>query len=506
MSDELKVRRLFIGRISPLVLEKPNDLSTRLARFGQLKSELEIHKNEARNQYFAYIDIEISEKEYAKLKHSLHNVNYKGSKLVVDLAKEDYLKRWEKDAERSNEEYEHKMITHEYNHYKLIQNKNKTFRDMAQVIYGRMRAQPRKDIKKLTFRVNINGNTKVYKCHKTKLWGYERERKLRDLCYRFSHGVWKDGNDHIVERPQVNLKNSAGDVMMIEDVKDVEGEDDEEIEEEVNKNTKVLASLFDSFDFDKQLDYKEDVDEENADSEYEYDGAVENGAIEVKDANYLKTVKKNIESIKKGTETKGVVSFEDDQDAYVDNYLTRNIPVSYNSDDEESVKAAPGGTKEVVQEGDDEDLEFIPSFGTDKAEAEIPSQLVEGTISHTETLRTLFNTAEEDDKGFRLVTDAEDIDNTQNIAPSIETLTKEYSILPVSKSKTDKGLFFPHFESPFLVAQSQLNKLSVKIEFDGWEDKFWEKRGDWNDEFRKRKREAVKQQKKKSARTSRTLL
>lgn len=500
--SEPKIRRLFIGNISKAVAQDPNDLPNRISKFGTLKSEFELHHNEVRGLSFAHLDIEISDKDFTRLKSALNGVNYKGSKLVIDVAKENYQKRWEADHERPDKHIRGKMLKNQYDFFRKLENINKTFKDRREIIPGRIRKTKRRDIKRMTFRVNFNGEMKTVRCYKTKLWGYEKNKKLRDLVYRFSNNVWKDGNEHIVERVVKPLKLSQnGQTLTIERVADEEDErgnqllkdlgDDEEAEEEKERNNKLLASLLGTFDFDKPLNPKEE-DEEYANSDYEYEGALNNYSD---DESYDEANTNGIEYVKEGEfANQKTVNFADDDDEEDDIEQTDRMEV----DEQEN--------EEKAEEDDDEDLEFMPTFGQAEPEPPKEPQVAEGTISNTETLRTLFNAEEEGT--FKLIEESdEDIDQEKKtFAEDVVLPENNIASIIAPKQKNRKGLFFPHFDSPFLVAQTQLNKLSTNIDFEEWENSFWDKRSEWTKEFKRRKRDVLRQLRKKNAKNARVVI
>jgi nucleolar protein 8 len=483
MSDP-QVKRLFIGNISTQLYATPEDLKARISRFGELKSEFELHFNDVKQLGFGYIEVELNDKAFAKLKSTLHGLKYKGSNLVIDEAKPNYKQRWERDAQRSNVEKQARMIRTEWEFYKKLSNIQKSLKDRQEIIPGRLRKVLRKDLKHTTLRVNFNGTVKVVKCYKKKLWGYEKNKKLRDLVYRYQNNLWKDGNDHIVERVS-QLKIKQGDNQLTIQQLNVRDDDrllkefgDEEEEEmELEKNSKVLASILGNFDFDKPLEINEEVDEFGG-SDYEYnksDLEVDEDDFRLKPADVSQ-----IEYVKEGEFGKDIpkaVHYDEDDD----------------DDDDEAMDQ-------------DEDLNFIPTFGQQEEQVkEVHSTLVEGTVSNTETLRTLFN----EDRGasFNLIeVSDEDIDRSkQPIQVEIERPEQPIaSIAP--KVKHSKGLFFAHLDSPFLVAQTQLNKLNTNVDFSEWDKEFWEKRGEWTTEFKRRKRDVLRQMRKKNAKNSRVLV
>lgn len=539
------MRRLFVGNISKQLYATPDDLTVRLSKFGPLKSDFDLHYNEVRQAGYGYLELELTDKDLVMLKNSLHGVKYKGSNLVLDEAKPRFDQRWESDAARSNDNSLAKILKTEWKFFKKIDNVNKTYKDLREVVPGRVRKKPRKGQKLVAFRVNFNGSIKTIKCHKKKLWGYDKNRKLRDLVYKYQNSVWKDGNDHIVERvTQIKLVQGANeltiqrlprdDVMLLEEFGD-EGKEAVEAE----KNNKVLASILGNFEFDKPLEYNDKLDDFGG-SDFEYN----NGGMDSDDEGLgLGEVDlSQIEFVKEGEFGKDIpkdVHYDEDDDDEMD--IDQPVeeqheePGSLGEDSHEEVEAHDEEVEEEVEEEgetqeetqdedededeDEEDFEvedetepeaeaedesedeFIPTFGANRE----PTQpaLIEGTVSNTETLRTLFN--EDQTTAFNLIDDDDDIDHTvQPEKVEIELPQPIASIAP--KIKQRKGLFFPHFESPFLVAQTQLNKLTSNIEFDDWDKTFWEKRSEWTSEFKRRKRDVLRQMRKKNAKNSRVLV
>ncbi|KAH3671408.1 hypothetical protein WICMUC_004705 [Wickerhamomyces mucosus] len=535
---ETQIRRLFIGNLSSQLVESLDDLTARISKFGEIKSSFELHTNEVRQTSFGYININISEEQYSKLKSSLNGVKFKGNKLIIDLAKETYNEKWTRDdLNRNNEDYEKKQFKQQWEFNQKINNINKSFRDHQELMKGRERKIPRKDIKKMTFRLILNGNKRYVKCYKTKLWGYEKNKKLRDLVYRFINGSWKDGNDHIVERRVLKLNNGK-DNLIIERVENQRDDDDDDLlknfgddekeEKELETNNKVLASILGNFDFDKPLDYKADAAlDDFGESDYEYQGADHSDDDDemynhdLKSSNAVDLSK--IEYIKEGEFKKEkTVNFDAQDDDYDDDYNNKQEDGDYNIEHEDP----------NLEGNSDEDFEFIPTFGNsapkstqqeesskkeeienhqasiEQEELEPDVKFTEGTISNTETLRTLFNPNE--DSGFQLVDDQdEDIDKDSNqIVDPVEI--PEISLSILKPSKNSKGLFFPHFDSPFLTAQTQLSKLNSALNFDNWnnegDDSFWNKRSEWTRDFKRRKRDVQRQLNKKNSKSSKLIV
>ncbi|KAF8002301.1 hypothetical protein HF325_003266 [Metschnikowia pulcherrima] len=93
-------RRVHIGNISPKLKENGALLSSRLAKYGIIKNPLEFHTKALGDYYFAYVDIELSDKEFERLKATLNGMLYMGRKISISAAKSLYMEAWKKDHGR----------------------------------------------------------------------------------------------------------------------------------------------------------------------------------------------------------------------------------------------------------------------------------------------------------------------------------------------------------------------------------------------------------------------
>lgn len=492
--------RVFVGNLQNNLDASLEDLYKRFGTFGQCVDPVfEKHNG------FAYINMTFEDglAGFKKLKNSLNNVKFKGNLLVIDQAKPDWQESWklrQESDERDNVIKEKKNMKKNWEHYKKLENIAMSWKDHREVIPGRVRKTPRSKygMRHITFRINVEGSLKVYKCYQTKLWGYERNKDLRDLVSKFINGKWRNGFDHIVDRLDysrakrsagaVHFRNKNGDTLSVsvnnnttnktdhntgsttimgdEDYYD----DDEHLsEEEKTKNNEVLSKVLQGFDFDKPMLVDDEDDEGSADvvmSDYELEAKFKDLDNEAPKKEVHKPVS-------------NVVKFDDDV-------------------------AEEKGEEEHVEEEEEEEDEPIPTFG---------ASVVEGTVSNTDTLRTLFNPEQvENPASFKLIEDSdEDIAHDANnekssneIPTTLLASLPKYEPLPATKKSQERTnhLFFPHFESPFLVGQTQLNKLvtnSVKKDeiLTAWEDQFWENRGTWMREMKNKKRDALRQLRKR---------
>lgn len=148
----------------------------------------------------------------------------------------------------------------------------------SELIKGRHRITPRPAdhfIKRQqTMRILINGELKQLKSYKQKLWGYEKNKSLQDLTFRFVDGKWRSGDNHIVDSYTAakKLTNKCGitgtDAIIYgksvssdnkPDDKTASDEESARLLEEKQKNKLVLASLLTKYDFDKPLEIEEDT-------------------------------------------------------------------------------------------------------------------------------------------------------------------------------------------------------------------------------------------------------
>ncbi|GAV52867.1 hypothetical protein ZYGR_0AI01490 [Zygosaccharomyces rouxii] len=415
-------KRIYVGNLVNDPESCLQALETRFSKFGRCTSGFEAHDS------FAYIDMEFGDDSgFTKLKSSFNHVKFKGNDLKVDAARPRW--QWEEQKKKDDEEEPIKrkqMIKRHWEYYKKMENIGMSWEDRIQMIPGRHRTTKRNkhQMRNITFRVDVNGSLKVYKCYKQKLWGYERDKESQDLVYKFVNGKWRNGWDHIVDR--LNYTRSKG-VFNSEPVKEGGQEAEEEEEEENNgekeRTGKVLEDMFKSFDFDKPMTDDEAIPEKP-----------DNEAPADKDGD------------------------------------------EYEMEDEE--------------DGEEED-EPIPKFG-------------EG--NKTETLRSLFDPQE--NHPFKLITESDDdIDHDKDVEQQDVVAEPEFVRQESLAPKKSTALFFPHFDSPFLSGQTQLNKLpAFQPDLQSWQDQFWDQRVDWIKEMKRKRKDALRQLAKKKSKNNVSIL
>lgn len=351
-------KRIYVGCVENNREECFSELYTRFQKFGTCKEvTFEQHNT------FAYLNMSFEDdSQFEKLKASFNRVKFKGNTLRVAEAKMHWKLRWE--MENNDEERENKkrkqIQKQEWEHYKKLENIKMSWIDRKQLISGRERSSPRSQYKlrNITFRINVKGNLKTYKCHKTKLWGYEKNKQIRDLVYKFADNYWKSSTGHIVDKLDysrvsgVCFKNSSGDILTLshkENSQNAEAVDEEDISDsEKEKNNGILASVLGSFNFENPISVENDDEDEDGGADYEHE------AIYTQDKTFRSSYNESasIEHTREGEYAKSEPS------------TIMNDKEDYDSDISE---------------------EFIPRFGQTKSS---------DNKGNTETLRDLFNPAQ----------------------------------------------------------------------------------------------------------------
>ncbi|VEU20568.1 DEKNAAC101428 [Brettanomyces naardenensis] len=449
MTDRSRTLRLHVGGLSKSLVEDISDLEDRFSKVGTIVTPFEIRHKPVAEYNYAYVTMRLTKEELRKLQSSFNGVQYKGSKLTIGLARPDYHERWLKNSRRQDMKVSDRRKNSELarlRNIRIEEAHNNPF-DAFCVVRGRLRETPRKiDPKKMTMRVLIGGKLKFPRSKKNKLWGYDKTRKPRDLSYECIGGKWRDGNGHIIER---HVRQHA---LMEPSEYEEEAEaavEEEEIGAERDRNTGLLESLMGNYDFEKPVDLEDD------NSEYESGTEFEDGKIEISDDEEATDVK---------TRSDGKSALEEYQKQHP----------------EFTKKEKEPATVEKVASSDD-----------------------------TEKLRSLLNPPESDfkfsfggpqedeDELSPIVSTAASVSAPSIIEPSIPAPSVSIPSITAAPRK-DVGLFFTHFESPFLVAQTQLSRLQQlnagkDLDYEKW---FWANRGDLNRTFRRKRRDAMKHSRK----------
>lgn len=518
--DAQRSIRIHVGGISKELASSLTDLENRFSKIGSIEKSFEIHEKPVLDYRFAYITMKLDKSGFSKLKKNWEGVRFKGSKLTIAVAKDDYQTLWKNDTKRQDTKIldRQKRELTAFNRKMRIAEANVNPFKLALVTKGRFRKTPRKtDLKNLTVRVNINGKLKIIKCKKSKLWGVDKNKKIKDLTYRFIAGEWRDGNDHVVDRLSDKVivfdkgitveDNDQNNEILADEVH-------QEFLEEQSRTNQLLANMLGKYDFDKPLDLEDDVGEVEAGYDYELDynnnsekeeeeEENDNGSEQVI-VNYNNIPEKNCvhpspeKLVEQYNNQSNVINFDEDKeegDDFYSNLKSQNQKleeaciVENNIDDDYDDEFIPtfmqtnsmvtnAQDEEKQQNSEDEEEEFIPKFGQAVANA--------NGGNTTEKLRALLDTSNIADK-------EKPVNISLNHPNDIE-------ILPSLKKTRDVGLFFSHFDSPFLVAQTQINKLrqvriSEELNYDEW---FWNNRGELNREFRRLRRDVLRRNKKKT--------
>lgn len=173
--------RLHIGQIAPALAADIGDLESRLERYGKILSNIDLRRKEHGDWYFGFIDVDLSDSQFQKLRNALGGVMFKRSRLKIDKARNQPLPPIERPA-------------------KPIWNLDQIKRLMSHkaLMNGRLRASDRKSINTATYRVIIRGKVHKPAPRKQKLWGVER-RPIQKLAFDFQDGRWVNAEGQTVE-------------------------------------------------------------------------------------------------------------------------------------------------------------------------------------------------------------------------------------------------------------------------------------------------------------------
>lgn len=470
--------RLHIGAISAQLAADVASLETRLAKFGEITKPLELHQKPTAEDFFGYVTVRVTPEALGSLKKALNGVKFKGSVLSIAAARPDWRERWAEDHKKQS------------GPVPLTSDQAKRLYEPAKreidVIPGRMRTTPRRyrADKRMTVRILFGDRVKrIAYLPKKKLWGMMKGRELQHLVSGYSHGKWTDGNGDVVEVVDFSIKpygtktastdgkgiplpGAAGGAVAGVNAQGDEDEDDE-LKEERERNLNILQGMFDGAD-DLPRPMKLSDDEED--------------------------------------EGKARDSDSDEDEIDWDNLTKKQTKIIADADFADSELAA-----------DSNDNSYNDKTSTAvHTEPEKEEEEEDTGVNSTNKLRSLFNPTE-DSGTFSLfggalgADDEDDIQEDVVMHDPIETPAVVIEV-PKPKSKshaaaTDdsttgvpiyaqatRGLFFPHFDSPYLNSQSQLASLTKHtLDNEEWHKKFYEMRGEWNRTFRRRRRDVVKQ-------------
>lgn len=466
--------RLYIGSISAQLAADVASLEARLSKFGEITKPLELHQKPTADDFFAYVTVRMNSEAFGALKKALNGVKFKGSVLSVAVARPDWRERWAEDHKR------------QAGPAPLTPEQAKRLYEPAKreidVIPGRMRTAPRRyrGDKRMTVRILFGDRVKkIAYLPKKKLWGMMKGRELEHLVAGYSHGKWTDGNGDVVEVVDFSVKpfgakrasagadgkgipsRTGGSAVVGGQINDGDDDenDDDELKEERERNLNILQDMFGGADDDDMPRPMKLSDDENDDKAHDSDE-------DEMDWDNL---------TKKQTKIVADADFADPEPAFSHHNTNKT-------------------RSDAVQENEEEE---------------------DTEVNSTSKLRSLFNPTE-DNGSFSLFgsgfdDDQDDIQEDVVMNDPIETPAVVIEV-PVGKSKsrsaTDgdadqptkiyaqvtRGLFFPHFDSPYLNSQSQLASLTKhSIDNEEWHKKFYEMRGEWNRTFRRRRRDVMKQ-------------
>lgn len=95
-------KRLFVGNLSSSV--KENELREKFQRFGDVENvEMHSKRDDSGNTFktFAYLDLNITQEKLVNCIKTYHGTKWKGTEIVVQVAKESYIQRIQREAKSS---------------------------------------------------------------------------------------------------------------------------------------------------------------------------------------------------------------------------------------------------------------------------------------------------------------------------------------------------------------------------------------------------------------------
>lgn len=578
MSNQ-KEYRIHIGNISPKLKENSNLLEQRISKFDlQVISPLEFHTKPIETKYFAYTTVLGTPADFNTFKSSLNGVQFMGLKLSIGIAKPSFRERFHNLLKNKSEQLQqdeikqaiiaqsrldritelntsyptnpitssivtapkptvHSVSQHTFNNasattknpppsHRLDGSKsygatldrlNFKYRNGSahSLVKGVHRRNARKDLRLQTLRILVNGELKTFKFYKTKLWGVEKNKTVRDLTWRYDAKMgWKSGDDHLIEGI---TRNSCGingkqaskygqDAESHAQPSDGHKDADDDADNEARKNKAILASLMSSYNFDKPVNIEEDkdvdMDEIEVDSkgrkkvkhyDYEVEGKAGDENDEEEASNPVEksddTIALALNNVDLVKPVKEVYYDEDDEGNELDFDMLKPTVVAQEDvgdvanvnglQEQKNLDASLDFNREEKHDDDDEDEddEFTPSFGAPAS-------------NNTETLRSLFNPTTTSDTqaqsqsqqpAFKLALsdDDHDLDESKLAQDQLQQQQEQQQLLAQIQQRkqeevarvlqqqrqTQYGLFWPHLESPFLSTQSQLSKIDNLGEF-----------------------------------------
>lgn len=484
--------RIFIGQISESLADQINQFETILAQYGELVGHAELRRKPASDLHFAYITMNISKEKYQALKSKYSGRKFKGSNLIIDVAKPDYQAVW---AARNQEQQNQLSVSLNPSQLKrLYQDKSHD----KNIISGRLRENPRKNLRYATYRVtNKKGKSVVLRCSKKKLWGYMRDRNLSDLSWSYQKGRWLSGRGDTIE------------------MVDYESFEEEEDEHEQDTNAKIFEQLFKNRNEELGRISLNDDDEENHDVENAAaGGSASTSSDDDQDSSSEDGLESQNTAYKNEIQSR-VVDFDDQEEASMSESQPRVVDFDDQTQDETNKS---GNQPEVMDFEVTNDPEPESPITADPME-EVDMADSAHNDNPTEKLRSLFNP--EETGNFKMFgADASDEEDEEPVfVPN-----KKYAppAVPAYVPKINAvGLFFPHFESPFLNSQSQVISLSTAVSepdpdrekddklepfsVDNFRSQFWDKRGEMNRELRRKRRDVLRHVRKRNNGRNRAL-
>ncbi|CAN6626428.1 60S ribosome subunit biogenesis protein Nop8p [Trichomonascus vanleenenianus] len=418
--------RLHLGGISESLAGDLDEFRKRLAKFGEIQKDIELHRKLVGDTCFGFVTIDLEPKQLDDLRAKYHNVSYKGSRLTITVAKPDYKEWLEKDRSRPDPKPSHDELKRMYS----------TPPREIDVIPGCLRVTPRQNLYNATYRILKKGKPVILRLKKQKLWGI-LNKNLEDLVWSYENGQWKDGQGGVIET--VDYEHVLNEAV-----------DNDSEPAEASRDLKILEDMFGGdFDEDIRMALSDDDDEE-----------VEQVKKSSVDLEYNKHSESEVEIDKE--------EFDESKIPAVSTSVLRSVFNESAEKDSNKAFSGFGG----------------PSFGVDDDESGGGGGGLFGGLINEDEIEE-----QENEEEVELPT-------VDSIRAEREKKEQDQGIVP---RKAPRGLFFAHSDSPFLFAQSQFARLTcTPFDKTAWEEEFWAKRGEWNRELRRRRREVTRLIRKKN--------
>lgn len=280
----------------------------------------------------------------------------------------------------------------------------------------------------------------------------------------------------------------------------------------------TTESIKAQYDDEHQEPANGDVEqEEDSGTSKEYQTAEEQNSLESLESSESSESSEDENEVSEDIEEKELRE-ENSEEENSEEEINEEVSSEEESSEEESNEEERGGGNDKRDDSEEEESEeedLMPTFGAAPA------------TNTTEELRALFKKDPKEEAGLSIELEQADIDEDQQIVDEDERkkLQKQFELrkkefqqlVQIAQLKQkDYGLFWTHFDSPFLQQQTQLSRLgqvdekivlpgetaeemteAVEGEEDSYEKWFWSMRGQVNRECKTKRKDLLRKQRKR---------